>query len=192
MSPLDPEVFYQHFLTRLAASNKAREMWVPKKWTSELWTPIITTILVEATRATLTNLAPDHLLVSAKGSRNKYKRCEYWGVDVIGCDDSNWGPPLIAVQHENNREEEEIQYEAWTLLGIHAQLRVLVVYLIDPHEQGHKKCPRSLGALIASLERVVKDHPNKSLAVIVGEDKPPTEQDGWRNVYTLHVLNGPA
>jgi hypothetical protein len=181
--------YFDRFLMRLGGSTKARHLWQgTEPWANPPWTSELTAVLVETTSDVLDGTSN---IICAKGQPpDRYGRYEYLTIDVTAYDDTGWKAPTIIVEHENFPFEYKIQYCAWKLLCIEAQLRVLVAY-VDSRDSANRynRCFSSQEALIESLMKVHADHsPDKSLAVIVGEWGVQMGSNGWNDVFRLHVL----
>src|SRR5262249_31305845 len=71
-------------------------------------------------------------------------------VDVMVLEDT-WGRPLFASEHENSLHLPQIQYDAWKLLALDTDIRVLVAYFGRPGAGDR-------GVLTQHVREVVNDH----------------------------------
>lgn len=143
----------------------------------------MTDVLAQTTRQVLG--AKMH--VSAKGiPADKYHRHEYLTLDVMGYNDVGWKAPLVIVEHENSPHEYKIQYCAWKLLCVEADLRVLVAYVDSTGR--YSWCFPSRDALLKALEQVKVDHPQRRIALVAGEWCATLRGCSWNDVFHLATL----
>jgi hypothetical protein len=125
-----------------------------------LYTPLATAALVKAGFTLFPGA--EH---TAKEHHDRWQRSEYLTLDVVLCDPETWGCPLYIAEHENSRWKSKIQYDAWKLLAVDAQRRVLVAYW------GADKEISTFEKLRDAVAEVARDNPKRDILLIAADYK---------------------
>ena len=129
-------------------------------WSNDDYTPLATNALIKAGLSAFPGSEP-----TAKGHPNRWGRSEYLTLDVVLCPRDGWSSPLYIAEHENSRWKTKIQYDAWKLLSVDAQQRVLVAYWgADPLLQ-------TFTDLRKAVAEVAKDNPKRDIVLIAADYK---------------------
>lgn len=176
------DAWFQSFLSALVADDDAVATW--SEWENDPWTKTITRCSAEATKAVLAELGVAEAQVAAKEHPDIYERSEYLTLDCLGYDNEDWGPPRVVVELENTAKK--IQYCAWKLLCVEADLRVLVCYVGDG-----KGRPKDVATACALLREVVGAHRGRSLGIVFGDSRIAVGAgtlEEWQRVFTFARL----
>ena len=115
---------------------------------------------------------------ATKGMKDRYDRSEYLGLDVTLYAPTSWTPPLFVAEHEYWRDAAKVQYDAWKLLAVEAQRRMLVAYF----EKG-TSIP-SFKKLEELVKEVCKENPGKDI-LLVGADAA-ADPKGAKELRGIH------
>lgn len=113
---------------------------------------------------------------------DKYGRHEYLTMDLTVYDDNKWECPTLIVEHENSPSGAKLQYCAWKLLSVYAKARILVAY-IDTTGR-YAWCKNSAAELRTVLLPVLAAHPDKPLALFVGDWCAELGENGFKGVFS--------
>lgn len=145
---------------------------------NSLYTPLATTALVKAGFAAFP--VAEH---TAKAHRDRWNRSEYLTLDVVLCDPETWASPLFIAEHENSPWKSKIQYDAWKLLAVDAQRRVLVAYW------GADKSLPTFEALREAVSEVAKSNPKRDIILIAADYKAmPADATELRALHQSAVV----
>lgn len=98
-----------------------------------------------------------------RGKPDRYGQHEYLGIDVMLYDQKNLNkPPLFIAEHENRPQWDLVQYAAWKLLVVEAQVRMLVAY----YGEGYNIT--SFDRLKELVQEVCDDNPRKDILLVGG------------------------
>ena len=163
------------YLDALEASPSWAETY---RRSNALYTPLATAALVKAGFAACPGT--EH---TAKGHRNRWDRSEYLTLDVVLCDSETWASPLFVAEHENSPWKSKIQYDAWKLLAVDAQRRVLVAYW------GADKSLPTFEKLREAVMEVAKDNPKRDLVLIAADYRAmPSDAKELRELHEYAIV----
>jgi len=143
-----------------------------------LWTLRATTALVHVGLKTF----PGE--VTAKEHRlNPWNRSEYMTLDVAITDPNSWAPPLFIAEHENCANKERVQYDAWKLLSVESQRRILVTYW------GRGTDFKNFETLNKAVREVCEGQLGKDILLIGGQaDARPTNATAFREIHETAII----
>jgi hypothetical protein len=166
------EIFDAYFSQLVYAGRVAEYVRGP------LWTHTVTTALTYV-----------GLLAFPEGSKvpksrgDTYGRSDYIALDVMITDPNTWGPPLFVAEHEDAELPWKVEYCAWKLLAVDAQLRVLVAYFGKGTEF------ETFDDLRKTVEAVTNDNAGKGIIVIGGNYMAtPSTLDELRKVHKSAIV----
>ena len=144
------------------------------------WTPWATRALVEVGRGAFPGAE-----AAAKwhSGHNQFNRSEYLNLDVTIFDAKTWGSPVFIAEHENHPSKEQIQYDAWKLLSVEAECRMLVGYW------GPGTDFATFEILRLAIAEVCLDHPHKQILLIAGRnDARPSTSVEFRRAHDIAIV----
>ena len=120
----------------------------------------------------------------AKG--NPWMRSEYLTLDVAIVDANSWKPPRFIAEHENWANKARVQYDAWKLLAVESQRRVLVSYFGKGTEF------KNFDELTKAVREVCTDQPGKDILLIGGQaEGRPANVDDFRKAHETMIVGLP-
>jgi hypothetical protein len=143
-----------------------------------LYTPKATAALVKAGFAVFPGA--EH---TAKDHHDRWERSEYLTLDVVLCDPQTWKAPYFIAEHENSYWKSKIQYDAWKLLAVEAERRVLVAYW------GADKALPTFAKLRDAVAEVAGDNPKRDIILIAADYRAmPTNNKELRDMHESAIV----
>ena len=165
---------FDRYVAELTRDTEAWRDWA----TNALWTPRATRALVAAGLAAFPQGHP-----TAKGHRDVYGQSEYLCLDVCISAQESWGPPLFVAEHESRCWPLQVQFDAWKLLVVEAQRRVLVTYF------GEKETAfPSFDALADAVEEVCRANSGKDVLLIGAPCMDVASNEELRALHTSRII----
>lgn len=144
-----------------------------------LWTLRATTALVHVGMKAF----PGEVTAKGHSKLNPWNRSEYMTLDVAITDPNTWASPLFIAEHENSPSKERVQYDAWKLVSVEAQRRILVAYF------GRGTEFKNFEALNKAVREVCEGQPGKDILLIGGQaDAVPTSVTAFREIHETMIV----
>jgi hypothetical protein len=180
---MKPTQYLDALRRSLDAERGAKSAWSRvHKWDSARWTTAMTRSLGAAAHEIFPNAhVAGKDIDSSLSYCDPYERREYLSLDLTVYDNANWTAPLMIAEHEISPSPEKVQYCAWKLLSVHADVRLLVAYFDSTGK--YADWVNSADAVEGCLKEVVRDHKDKPLFLLAGD----WSRD-WNRIFEIRTL----
>lgn len=171
-SKISYDLLVQSFKSKVATSAEAHDIWNDERRFAP-WTEYASKVFANALQHEF------RLEACCKGKPDIDKRSEYLGLDVCGYEKDAWGPLIVAIEIENYYSR--IQYSAWKLLSVIADIRLLLCYY-NSKSINDTIC-HSKDDVNQAIMEVAASHPTRRLHVLCADASEYINEDNSSDFF---------